>query len=163
MAANNICILKIASTIFAILTFSSNFMITPINSEEFSREVSMEEMGLKTEKLTHLHFYFHDIGRDRHPTAFRVAESHQIRLSHLHFYFHDIGRDRHQPRSEWRNPTRFGFGRIAVYSAVWEMPIVGGSGVFRSARGYARASTQEINMQITGVVVVEYNVYVFHY
>ncbi|PNX98877.1 disease resistance response protein [Trifolium pratense] len=51
-------------------------------------------------------------------------------------------------------------GRNTVESAVREMPIVGGSGLFRFARGYAHASTHSI---ITLEAVVEYNVYVFHY
>ncbi|KAL7147806.1 hypothetical protein ABFS83_06G133100 [Erythranthe nasuta] len=198
MAANNICILKITSTIFAILILSSNFMITPIKSQEFWREVSMEEMGLKTEKLSHLHFYFHDIVRGQYPTAYRVAESAITNSSATRFGFVEIiddpltvgpnissktvGRAQGMYASadlnnlgllmvlnyvftegKFNGSTLSILGRNAVYSAVREMPIVGGSGVFRFARGYARASTHEINMQITGVAVVEYNVYVFHY
>ncbi|KAM5559102.1 dirigent protein 22 [Rosa sericea] len=53
-------------------------------------------------------------------------------------------------------------GRNAVFSAVREMPIVGGSGLFRFARGYARARTHKIDLN-TGDAVVEYNVYVLHY
>nr|WCZ54769.1 dirigent protein 15 [Phryma leptostachya subsp. asiatica] len=53
-------------------------------------------------------------------------------------------------------------GRNAVFSAVRELPIVGGSGVFRFAHGYAEARTHEINLE-TGDAVVQYNVYVFHY
>jgi hypothetical protein len=51
-------------------------------------------------------------------------------------------------------------GRNTVESAVRELPIVGGSGLFRFARGYAHASTHSI---IALEAVVEYNVYVFHY
>ncbi|PRQ44412.1 putative plant disease resistance response protein [Rosa chinensis] len=53
-------------------------------------------------------------------------------------------------------------GRNAVFSAVREMPIVGGSGLFRFARGYARARTHKVDLN-TGDAVVEYNVYVLHY
>ncbi|KAJ9181213.1 hypothetical protein P3X46_009366 [Hevea brasiliensis] len=53
-------------------------------------------------------------------------------------------------------------GRNSVFSGVREMPIVGGSGLFRFARGYAQAKTREIDLK-TGDAVVEYNVYVFHY
>lgn len=53
-------------------------------------------------------------------------------------------------------------GRNTVFSTVREMPIVGGSGLFRFARGYARARTHKIDMY-TGDAVVEYNVYVLHY
>ena len=53
-------------------------------------------------------------------------------------------------------------GRNTVLSAVREMPIVGGSGLFRYARGYAEARTHTVNFN-TRDAVVEYNVYVFHY
>ncbi|OMO92816.1 Plant disease resistance response protein [Corchorus olitorius] len=43
-----------------------------------------------------------------------------------------------------------------------EMPIVGGSGVFRLARGVASAQLREFNMT-TGNAVIEYNVVVIHY
>ncbi|RDX69016.1 Dirigent protein 2, partial [Mucuna pruriens] len=47
-------------------------------------------------------------------------------------------------------------GRNIVLSAVREMPIVGGSGVFRFARGYAQAKTHTLDSK-TGDTVVEYN------
>nr|KYP70639.1 hypothetical protein KK1_009862 [Cajanus cajan] len=53
-------------------------------------------------------------------------------------------------------------GRNTVFSAVREMPIVGGSGAFRFARGYAEAKTHTLDLK-TRDAVVEYNVYVFHY
>jgi hypothetical protein len=53
-------------------------------------------------------------------------------------------------------------GRNNVFSGIREMPIVGGSGLFRLARGYAQAKTHEIDFK-TGNATVEYNVYVFHY
>ncbi|KAL5545539.1 hypothetical protein UlMin_005226 [Ulmus minor] len=51
-------------------------------------------------------------------------------------------------------------GRNAVLSEVREMPVVGGSGVFRFARGYAQARTRLIKRT---VAVVEYDVFVLHY
>nr|GEX11983.1 dirigent protein 21-like [Tanacetum cinerariifolium] len=53
-------------------------------------------------------------------------------------------------------------GRNLVTSKVREMPIVGGSGLFRFARGYALAKTHFLNVS-NGDAVVEYNVYVLHY
>jgi hypothetical protein len=47
-------------------------------------------------------------------------------------------------------------------SRVREFPVIGGSGLFRFARGYALATTHELNMK-TGDAIIEYNVYVFHY
>ncbi|CAL9198209.1 dirigent protein 22-like [Musa acuminata AAA Group] len=53
-------------------------------------------------------------------------------------------------------------GRNAVFSGVREMPVVGGSGLFRLARGYAQARTYSVNLG-TRDAVVEYNVFVMHY
>ena len=54
------------------------------------------------------------------------------------------------------------FGRNALMSKVREMAIVGGSGLFRFARGYAQASNYLFNTT-SGDAIVEYNVYVLHY
>ncbi|CAL9178282.1 unnamed protein product, partial [Musa hybrid cultivar] len=53
-------------------------------------------------------------------------------------------------------------GRNAVFSGVREMPVVGGSGLFRLARGYAQARTYSFDTN-TGDTVVEYNLFVTHY
>ncbi|KAJ0848686.1 putative dirigent protein [Helianthus annuus] len=53
-------------------------------------------------------------------------------------------------------------GRNPVMSMVREMPIVGGSGLFRFVRGYAEARTHTFNMN-NGDTVVEFNLYVRHY
>ncbi|KAG1328052.1 dirigent protein 22 [Cocos nucifera] len=53
-------------------------------------------------------------------------------------------------------------GRNAVFTTVREMPVIGGSGLFRLARGYVQAKTHNLDMK-TGNAVVEYNCFVFHY
>ncbi|KAL3846294.1 hypothetical protein ACJIZ3_003697 [Penstemon smallii] len=154
-------------------------------------------MGLKKQKLSHLHFYFHDIVAGRHPTAIRVAEAATTNTSATVFGAVVIMDDpltlgpelsskivgRAQGIYAFADLTNFGLlmvlnyvftegkfngstisilGRNAVLSAVREMPIVGGSGVFRFASGYAQAKTHTLDLK-TGNAVVEYNVYVFHY
>ncbi|XP_074320760.1 dirigent protein 21-like [Silene latifolia] len=52
-------------------------------------------------------------------------------------------------------------GRNLVMLKVREMSIVGGSGVFRFATGYAKAKTVTL-MDASGASVIEYNVYVSH-
>ncbi|KAD5803283.1 hypothetical protein E3N88_14643 [Mikania micrantha] len=53
-------------------------------------------------------------------------------------------------------------GRNPVTSpAVRELPVVGGTGVFRFASGYAEARTFFVN-ETNGDAIVEYNVYVLH-
>ena len=53
-------------------------------------------------------------------------------------------------------------GRNQAFDKVREMPVIGGSGLFRFARGYVRASTHTFDLK-TGDAVVMYNVYVMHY
>ncbi|XP_057966595.1 dirigent protein 23-like [Malania oleifera] len=53
-------------------------------------------------------------------------------------------------------------GRNAAMTPLREMPIVGGTGVFRFARGFATAKTHYLNLT-TGDAIVEYNVMVLHY
>lgn len=53
-------------------------------------------------------------------------------------------------------------GRNPVFHSVREMPVVGGSGLFRFARGYAQVRTHTLNLK-TGDANIEYNVYVLHY
>ncbi|XP_057964019.1 dirigent protein 23-like [Malania oleifera] len=53
-------------------------------------------------------------------------------------------------------------GRNVVMTPLREMPVVGGTGVFRFARGFATAKTYYRNLT-TGDAVVEFNVMVLHY
>ncbi|GJW48333.1 dirigent protein 21-like protein [Tanacetum coccineum] len=53
-------------------------------------------------------------------------------------------------------------GRNPIMSPVRELTVVGGSGVFRFASGYAEARTYFLN-ETNGDAVVEYDVYVLHY
>ncbi|KAL4183280.1 hypothetical protein AMTRI_Chr11g97380 [Amborella trichopoda] len=63
---------------------------------------------------------------------------------------------------EYKGSTLSILGRNPVMNEVREMAVVGGSGAFRFARGYALAKTHSFN-DTTGDAVVEYNVEVIHY
>ncbi|CAM0907859.1 unnamed protein product [Alopecurus aequalis] len=52
-------------------------------------------------------------------------------------------------------------GRNCMLAAVREMPVIGGTGAFRYAQGYARLTTNFFDLK-TGNAIVEYDVYVMH-
>ncbi|KAK7294770.1 hypothetical protein RJT34_17666 [Clitoria ternatea] len=53
-------------------------------------------------------------------------------------------------------------GRDPIFNKVRELPVIGGSGLFRFARGYAHLTTISFSPK-TKDAVVEYNVYVLHF
>ncbi|XP_068662007.1 dirigent protein 22-like [Aristolochia californica] len=155
--------------------------------------------GYRKEKLSHFHFYFHDIVSGRNPTAVMVVRPPSFNTSATGFGFGSVvmiddpltegpeitsklvGRAQGLYASASQNDLgllmnmNFAFmtgkyngstltimGRNGVLSEVREMPVVGGSGLFRWARGYAQARTHWSDFK-SGDAVVEYNVYVRHY
>ncbi|XP_056685168.1 dirigent protein 23-like [Spinacia oleracea] len=52
-------------------------------------------------------------------------------------------------------------GRNSILNPIRELPVVGGTGIFRMARGYAMAQTYDFNVT-SGVVIVGYNVTLIH-
>ncbi|XP_015086594.1 dirigent protein 19 [Solanum pennellii] len=53
-------------------------------------------------------------------------------------------------------------GRNSIVETVREMPVIGGSGLFRFARGYVQARTISLNVT-TKDAIVQYDFYVLHY
>ncbi|TXG58004.1 hypothetical protein EZV62_015833 [Acer yangbiense] len=64
---------KLFSILLTILFFCST--LAAAKSNHFARTLSPSSLGLKREKLSHLHFYFHDIVSGRNRTAVRVAQA----------------------------------------------------------------------------------------
>jgi len=62
---------------------------------------------------------------------------------------------------QYNGSTLSVLGRNPVNQGVREMPVVGGTGVFRFAKGYAQAKTYTFD-KTTGNAVVEYTVFVSH-
>ncbi|XP_075517836.1 dirigent protein 22-like [Primulina tabacum] len=188
---------KFTSTVIMTFFLSATFIPAGKSQEYFARKVSRQEMGLGRQKLSHLHFYFHDIVSGRNPTAVRIAEAAVTNSSVTSFgavvMMDDpltvgpemsskiVGRAQGIYASadlnnlgflmvlnyaftegKFNGSTLSILGRNAVFSGVREMPVVGGSGVFRFARGYAQARTHTLDLK-TGDAVVEYNVHTFHY
>ncbi|GKV25886.1 hypothetical protein SLEP1_g35267 [Rubroshorea leprosula] len=181
--------------LFLLLLFSTT--TSADNSDFFSKSLSPSSLKLKQQKLTHLHFYFHDILSGKNPTAVRIAQARITNTSSTSFgalamiddpltFSPDInstlvGRAQglyalsSQEESSLMMAMTFSFlegkyngsalsllGRNPPLNTVREMPIVGGTGLFRFARGYAQARTNTFNLT-TGDACVEYNVYVLHY
>ncbi|KAK9122648.1 hypothetical protein Sjap_012250 [Stephania japonica] len=177
------------SLIFFVFLFF--FIINNISS------INAKRYKFPKQKLTHLHFYFHDIVAGPNVTAVRVAEAPTTNSSNALFGLVAaadepltetpdrssklLGRAQGLYASTGQKETNllmvFNFvfteekyngstvsvlGRNAVFDKVREMPIVGGTGVFRFARGYVLAKTYNFDLK-TGNAVVEYNVYVLHY
>ncbi|XP_047163209.1 pterocarpan synthase 1-like [Vigna umbellata] len=170
------------------------FSFSAAKSSTFYRNLSPVSLGFKKEKLSHLHFFFHDILSSPNPTAVRVVEPHTTNSSFGLITMADdpltvgpepgskvVGKAQGIYGSaaqeeigflmimnlvftegKFNGSTLSLLGRNAVLSTVREMPIVGGSGAFRFARGYAQAKTHTLDFK-TGDAVVEYNFYVFHY
>ena len=182
-----------------LISYAIFFFSTYIKAETpvFSRNLSPSSLGLKREKLSHLHFYFHDILSGPKPSAVRVAQAAMTNTSSTSFgavsVIDDaltilpdnsskvVGRAQGIYASasqseigllmvlnfafiegEYNGSTLSVLGRNSILSTVRELPIVGGSGVFRFARGYAHAKTYTFDTK-TGDAVVEYNVYALHY
>ncbi|KAK8712063.1 hypothetical protein V6N13_147315 [Hibiscus sabdariffa] len=178
-----------AAFLLTVLSLTSTF--ATIESNPFSRALSPSSMGLnKPEKLTHLHFYFHDIVAGKNATAIRVAKAPTTTAtspfgavvviddaltvspeieSKLVGRAQGIYVTTSQSEASLLMAYNFAFmegtysgsslsvmGRNPVFSDVREMPVIGGSGVFRFARGYAEARTSNYDYS-TGNAVVEYN------
>lgn len=188
---------KLTSSFFILFFLLCVSNLSTANSQEFSRKLSKKAMGLKTEKLSHFRFFFHDIVSGKNPTAVKIAQAAATNKSATGFglmaMIDDpltagpdlssklVGRAQGIYASaaidelgllmvlnfafvegKYNGSSLSVLGRNAVLSAVREMPVVGGSGMFRFARGYAQAKTHTYDPK-TGDAVVEYNVYVFHY
>ncbi|KAJ9695593.1 hypothetical protein PVL29_010865 [Vitis rotundifolia] len=69
-------------------------------SHRFSRKFSPISIGLKEEKLSHLHFYFHDIVSGQQPTAVRVAEAAMTNKSGTVFMMDDLLTEGPEPSSK---------------------------------------------------------------
>ncbi|XP_051134500.1 dirigent protein 21-like [Andrographis paniculata] len=172
------------ATLFVSILLSSLFTLT---KSTFSDGSAAAAAAATT---THLHFFLHDIVSGRHPTSIRVAgEKNKFGMTAVIDDPLTEGAEHGSPivgraqgmytssaldamslhmavnfeflAGEFNGSTLSILGRNAFMEAVREFPIVGGTGRFRFAQGYALAKTKRFNAP-TGDAVVEYDVFVMH-
>ncbi|KAF9620766.1 hypothetical protein IFM89_014499, partial [Coptis chinensis] len=137
-------------------------------------------LGLGKEKVTRLHFYFHDIERGNKPSAVTIAEANSTKNSPYAFgelFMADdaltvgpeltskiVGRAQglygsadqqdiglvmaltlHFTEGKYNGSDLSILGRNGSLHSPREFPIVGGTGLFRYARGVAVANTYSVN------------------
>ncbi|KAK7396332.1 hypothetical protein VNO78_17252 [Psophocarpus tetragonolobus] len=73
-----------------------------------------------------------------------------------------MGMALHFLEGEFNGSTLSVLGRNQIINEVRELPIIGGTGAFRFARGYILARTVKVDY-LKGDATCEYNVYVYHY
>ncbi|KAK1386527.1 Dirigent protein [Heracleum sosnowskyi] len=75
------------SNIFLFIVFTSFIfaLLLTRESQDLSKKIPQNSLGLNEEKLTHLHFYFHDIVSGRNPTIVQVASADITNTSSTYF------------------------------------------------------------------------------
>ncbi|KAL2234132.1 UNVERIFIED_CONTAM: Dirigent protein 23 [Sesamum indicum] len=158
---------------------------------DFHNELLESITVSRMEKTTHLHFYFQDVVSGNNPTAVKIIGDgygfgttfmmDDVLTQGPERDSKVIGRAQGMYSSAAQNDIAFlmivtfvfteglyngssvsMLGRNHVVDDEREMPIVGGSGVFRFARGYALAHTVWFDPK-TRDASVEYNVSVVHF
>ncbi|XP_059655001.1 dirigent protein 23-like [Cornus florida] len=155
-----------------------------------------KKLSYRKQKVTKLHFYFHETVSGKNPTVMQVAQSNITDKSWTSFVlvmmmddplkagpeptseiigraqglFGSAGLDEfgllmtmnlHFTDGKYNGSTLAVLGRNPVPNLYREMPIVGGSGVFRLPRGIATVKTYSFNAT-TADAIVEYNIVVLH-
>ncbi|KAI3791303.1 hypothetical protein L2E82_05038 [Cichorium intybus] len=182
---------------FALSLLSTLSLTSPVTAI-YWKSVRPNPFKLRTEKLTHFQFYWHDVQSGSNPTSITIVRRPPVNTStHTGFGLVNMIDDPLTERPDinskligraqgmyglasqeevgllmamnfvfmtgrYNGSTLTVLGRNPVTQKVREMPVIGGSGLFRFARGYVHASTHNVNTT-TGDAIVKYGVYVLHY
>ncbi|KAK1426633.1 hypothetical protein QVD17_15310 [Tagetes erecta] len=180
-------LLKNTLTITICFIISSS-MLHPSNGA-FSEDVSKSMK--RTEKTTHLHFFFHDVPSGKNSSSLKIAGTPDASLFGNTYIIDSLLTEGQNASSkavgkaqglyayaakveaallmvvnyefthgEFNGSSISVLGRNLVTDDSREMPIVGGTGQFRYANGYALAHTVLYDKK-TGYSIIEYNVYGF--
>lgn len=182
------------------ISLNLTFLFSVITASYY-KSMSPTLLGFREEKLTHLHFYFHDIVSGPSPSMVLVAEPNGKAPNALPFgtlgamddpltagperdskllgkaqgIFTSISQNTPEDmglmmvmtlafsEGEFNGSTLSVLGRNMIMRyPVREMPIIGGTGAFRLARGHAEAKFHSVDF-VKGDATVEYDVFVYHY
>ncbi|KAG5124658.1 hypothetical protein JHK82_031395 [Glycine max] len=117
------------------------------------------------EKITQLHFYFHNNVTEKNPTAMRIVGPPKGFITQFGtvVMMDDPLTEGPSPSSKLvgRSHTLSILGRNPTLLKAREVAIVGGTGIFKYARGSAVLTTYMFDYK-AGVAIVEYNVTVLH-
>lgn len=180
--------------IFFLLSSFSTISVTA-EDESYVKSLDPKMLGLKKQKLSHFHFYWHDIVSGSNPTAVLVvpaAKNSSTAFGSVRmlddpltlgtnitskligraqgFYASASQKDLALlmvmnfafTEGKYNGSTVSILGRNPVFNPVRELPVIGGTGLFRFARGYAEIKTVTFDLN-TLDALVEYNLYVLHY
>lgn len=192
MTVLSIAMLWWVIVIFAIPTADGSTDQSPKAVEKWFKELPQAK-----EKLTKLHFYFHDTVTAKNPTAIPVAqlnitsksptrfgetlvvddpltlgpEPYSKIIGHAQGIYSSVSKEERSlimilnlvfNDGKFNGSTLSLLGSNPILHEYREMPILGGTGVFRLARGIATAKTFARNAT-TRNAIVEYFVLVLHY
>ncbi|XP_071688278.1 dirigent protein 1-like [Rutidosis leptorrhynchoides] len=181
---------------YIILTIFAFSLFIEGESTEFATSLPPKSLHLKHEKLTHLHFYWHEIITGANQTKVTVAQAPPSNTTKIFFgaisVLDDALRVGHGENSTivgraqgmyaasddttysilmaltfkftegiYNGSTLSILGRNQISLPVREVPIVGGTGVFRFARGYTNIKTYKFISEV--IAIMEMNLYVYHY
>ena len=189
----------LSSTFFTFLTLT--FLFSFLVTANYYQNIPPTYLGFHEEKLTHFHFYFHEVVTSQKPSLVIATEplkgksncplpfgsivvmedpltigpelDSKLVGKAQGFYISSaqteglelelvMGMTLAFIEGEYNGSTLSVLGRNAIFSQVREMPIIGGTGAFRFARGFVQARSVKVDYQ-KGDATVEYNVYVLHY
>ncbi|XP_004511259.1 dirigent protein 21 [Cicer arietinum] len=186
------------SNSFVILFFITVIFATklPTTNGDFTQQsnIMLPSQQQKTEKLTNIHFYYHDIRNNNNPTIVQIIDTPKnvpngfgstfmmddVMTEGPELSSHHIGRAQGLfglsslqdlgmfmltnfvfNEGKYSGSTLSMLGRNPISEQNREMPIVGGTGVFRFARGFAIANSVN-SISTPEHFVVEYNITVSH-
>ncbi|XP_061346414.1 pterocarpan synthase 1-like [Gastrolobium bilobum] len=187
------------STFF--ISLNLTFLFSTLVTATYYQSISPTMLGFSEEKLTRLHFYFHDVVTGPKRSMVIVAEPNGKAKNSLPFgtvvamddpltagpepdskllgkaqgIYTSISQEAQEDmglmmvmtfafsEGEFNGSTLSVLGRNMILRyPVREMPIVGGTGAFRFARGYAQGKFYSVDFT-KGDAIVEYDVFVSHY